>query len=63
MPSKVAVRWHPECDVKFKTKYGADFTEWIAQHNTHLVEVGGRNKWTETSMTFDEALVLYVSCR
>lgn len=34
-----------------------DSTQWIDRNPTHPVQVGGRNNWAETSMTFDEALV------
>ncbi|KAK3167547.1 hypothetical protein OEA41_010674 [Lepraria neglecta] len=58
MSRTTTVKWQTGCSAHFRAQCEASFTAWINLHPTHNVQVGGRNNWTQTAITFDEALVL-----
>jgi len=62
MSTTTKVRWHNEGDAGFKARFEDAFVEWFQQNNTFDVEVGSGHEWVKTSITFDDACVLYVFC-
>lgn len=58
MSRTTTIKWQTGYDARSRAQYGAAFTAWINLDPTHNDQVGGRNNWTQTAMTFDEALVM-----